>query len=159
MKENRSSKSVEPSNAKVLLGASLLGQFGGIWLATICFGFFVGSSQSLLEILFGGLSVLIFGFPFMLLAWVLVTLPMAALCLHFGINQKFFLTTLIGGVCGIPAWAVLSTMIFPSSEFRFETALGGAVYGAFTAAGFSFLSRKWGNPPEDDPSLPSVKDG
>ena len=138
-------------NPKILLiGASLVAQFSGVWLAGILLSLGHGGWDSLMGVLGTGLMILFIGFPFILLVWALVTLPLSAACMHFGIHQSISKTTLIGVVFGILAAHGLGIAGFGKMGLSLDTAIWGAVNGGLVAGFFSFFSKSWGLPATDD---------
>ena len=146
MKRNQKKESGEISPTALLIGASLSGHLLGVWLASVALGLSEAGLWALGELLLASIFIMVISIKHVLITWVLVTPPLSAVCMHYGINQKLIWTTLLGGIIGIPVAYFMTTPDMGEFELSINTAIWGAVYGGFTLGGFSFLSKNWGKP-------------
>lgn len=134
----------------LLIGSSLVAQLMGVWLAGIFLGIGHIAGGSFAGLLISSLMILIFGFPFIMLVWLLVTLPVSAICMHFGINQNILKTASIGIIFGILAAHLLGFAGFGKPGLSFDTAIWGSLNGGLVAGLFSLFSKSWGDQTIED---------
>lgn len=105
-----------------LVIGSLFAHFAGAWFAACIMGVLADGFGAIFEILFGAVLMLVFGLPPVLLAWLLCTLPFAALFLYSGLHQKFILTTFTGLFIGAAGAGFFGTEVFGFADLGWEHA-------------------------------------
>ena len=129
---------------QLLIGTSLFAQIFGSWIAFTIMAFLEEGEGGIWSAALGSTFMMIFGMPMILGVWFVVTLPLSAICLHFKINANYLLMTAVGIFVGV---LLVNISVIPEGgmwRFTFVSVLFGTINGGFTAAGFWFLSRVWG---------------
>ena len=126
-----------------LVMCSILGHISGVLVAMALQMVATEEAGSLIGLVVGIGLFFIIGLPQILLMWIVVALPAAAIAFHFQVHQKTGLLAIVGTVLGIVAihlplaWGTGLAGVSQSSLI-----LGG-MNGGLSAVGFSLLARVW----------------
>ena len=144
MSNRQEPKSVQLSPLKLLLGSSILAHILGVWILFIVSIKGSGEGGRFVSAFFGDALFLVVGMPYILVAWFAVTLPLSALIMYLKINEKLFLTTILGVICGALLVLILSLFRILGFEQLSLSSFILALLGGIIAAIFSVLSKVWG---------------
>lgn len=142
MSETEGTKSFTSGGPMRFCGLSLVAHFLGSWFSLTVFFEIRGDTEGVLFSLIGSLFSVLVLMPITLGTWFITTLPFSTFCLHSGVNQNVFFTTLIGALPG--TLLMLIGVLVGDMEEMVEAMLFFALAGGFIAAVFSLITREWG---------------